>query len=266
MKECTCTAGHGQVAVGASLCTPCPTKTYKAATGIDTCSICPFGTNSSVGSDELTDCTCFAGYTAVSDGQECTACADGTYKTETGTATCDGVCPTGTSSAAGSNEQTDCKCMVGFHTPDYDGVACSPCAKGTYKNTIGIGLCQTCPGMTSSALASDDLADCKCVIGYTAASDGLQCNECAEGTYKDVTGAFVCSTCPTGNNSPTGSDEIFDCTCITGYEGNAGSVCNICPVDTYCVGGVKISCPENTHSVSGSGTLEDCVCVTGYFR
>ncbi|KAJ1464899.1 hypothetical protein T484DRAFT_1648965 [Baffinella frigidus] len=264
MKKCACPVAYGQVSVGAP-CTPCPEGTYRVAMGTGMCTVCPIGTNSSVGSDELTDCTCIPGYVAASDGLECTACAAGTYKLETDTHTCGGTCPTGTLSEAGSSTPTDCKCKPGY-TAASEGTACGPCAPGTYKNETGPVPCHTCPPKTSSASASEEQTDCTCVVGYTSGSDGTQCDACGEGTYKDVTGAFVCSTCPVGTGSPTGSDAIIDCTCMVGYEGDAGAVCTICPVDTYCVDGTQISCPENAQSVAGSDAPNDCVCNIGFFR
>ena len=42
----------------------------------------------------------------------------------------------------------------------------------------GNAQCSKCPAQTTSELGSGDLMDCKCEVGYTAASDGLQCSAC----------------------------------------------------------------------------------------
>jgi len=57
----------------------------KPLTGTGACSLCPNGTRSGGGSDNVTACICVEGYTAGSDGVECTACEAGTYKDWPGT-------------------------------------------------------------------------------------------------------------------------------------------------------------------------------------
>ncbi|KAJ1482408.1 hypothetical protein T484DRAFT_1624263 [Baffinella frigidus] len=264
LDDCTCFTGYTATEDGV-VCAECGTGTYKPTTGTGTCTMCPPGTTSVGRRDTLDTCQCLRGYTAVSDGIECTECPEGTYKTEIGATGCVGVCPTGTSSETGSDKLTDCKCNIGYAATE-DGTACSPCQPGTYKNSTGMGLCQTCPLNTSSAQASDELTDCRCFAGYTAGSDGIACSPCEIGTYKDVVGTVGCQMCPNGTSSVAGTALVTGCTCLEGYVGSAGAVCTMCPVDTYCVGGVLTNCPLNGHSLTGSFALDDCVCSSGYFR
>ena len=67
------------------------------------------------GSNELTNCTCVAGYAAALDGVACRACEVGTFK-----------------ATAGSDELTDCACLPGYAAAS-DGVACAACEAGTFK-------------------------------------------------------------------------------------------------------------------------------------
>ncbi|KAJ1471146.1 hypothetical protein T484DRAFT_1640410 [Baffinella frigidus] len=182
------------------------------------------------------------------DGDECTPCIAGWYKPNTGPGSCT-TCPTGTSSEPGSDEETDCKCKTG-HRAESDGVACSPCGAGTYKDVVGAFACKGCPLKTSSV----------------SGSNGEQCTACEVGTYKSVTGSGECSTCPDGTSSIAGTTVVTGCTCLGGYVGSAGTVCTICPENTYCVGGVLTDCPSNGVSEPGSDKLADCVCREGYFR
>ncbi|KAJ1467884.1 hypothetical protein T484DRAFT_1644994 [Baffinella frigidus] len=246
-------------------CTACATGAYKPTTGAVACTTCPDGTSSVAGSDELADCKCVVGYTATTDGEVCIACSAGSYKSTTGTGSCVGVCPTGTSSEPGSDELTDCKCNTGY-TAGSDGIACSPCGVGTYKDVAGAVGCQACPTNTSSASGSSSQSNCVCIIGYTAPSNGTDCTICEAGTYKNVTGAVECATCPGGTSSVAGTTLVAGCTCLEGYVGSAGAVCTMCPVDTYCVGGVLTDCPPNGYAEAGSDELVDCVCGTRYFR
>ena len=56
---------------------------------------------------------------------------------------------------------TDCSCVVGY-TAGADGVQCTACVAGTYKEDTGAGACSPCPGGGSSPDGSDALGDCTC--------------------------------------------------------------------------------------------------------
>ena len=61
------------------------------------------------------------------------------------------------------------------------------------------------------------MIDCKCVAGYTAASDGVACEACEAGAYKATGGGGSCTACPSKTVSSEGSDELADCKCVAGY-------------------------------------------------
>jgi len=191
------------------------------------CMTCPSHTSSASGSDELTDCVCVAGYTAISDGEACTVCEAGTFKSAVGNATCS-MCPAGASSAEESDEATDCKCLAGYSGTS-DGAVCTPCEVGTYKDVPGAGECSVCPAWTSSGEASDERTDCVCVEGYMEGLDGVECTACHAGTFKSAVGTGECSTCPANSESAAGRAL---CYCSAGFRGEDGGACDACAACT----------------------------------
>ncbi|KAJ1494851.1 hypothetical protein T484DRAFT_1608720, partial [Baffinella frigidus] len=285
IKDCVCVAGYTAALDGVA-CTACEAGTYKALTGAHACLACPAGTSSDLGSDALDDCKCLAGYRGTSDGAACSACEAGGFKSVVGTGSCT-ACPSHTSSSEKSDEVTDCVCVAGY-TVASDRVACTACEAGTYKAATGAGECSTCPAGTSSALGSDALDDCKCLVGYRGTSDGAACTACEAGTFKSAAGAGECSTCPPGTNSVSESDEVTDCQCLAGYTAASdGLKCGACETGAYkvatgagsctaCPSHTSSSeksdevtdccsmCPAGTSSALGSDALDDCKCLAGY--
>ena len=104
-------------------------------------------------------------------------------------------------------------------TSDYDGGGfmaswisgfsgvCSACLAGQYKATAGLGSCAACPWGTFSSEGSKELIDCKCVAGWTAASDGVECEVCQPGTFKSAVGSGACSACEVGTYEDRGGRQ-----------------------------------------------------------
>jgi hypothetical protein len=182
------------------------------------------------------------------------------------------MCPSQTRSASGSNELTDCKCRAGY-TAASDGVACGACNAGAYKVATGTGQCSTCPVGTSSASGSNELTDCKCRAGYTAASDGVACGACDAGAYKVATGTGDCSACLAGtSSSASGSTELTDCTdCLAGtYSSGGKSSCTDCLAGTYFTTVDNVdqcaSCAAGTSSAAGAADATSCTdCLAGTY-
>ena len=253
----TCPVGKFADTTGTVECTDCNAGTYTSSTGSEVCSTCPSGTSSLSGSYLLSHCKCMVGYSPSSDGAHCNACDPGTYASGVGSVSC-GMCPV-----------------------------------GTYQPASGQGVCLTCPDGTSSISGSDALTNCTCVVGYVAASDGVQCSECAAGSRssngdEDGIGSRTCTTCPTGTYAGPGSDRCISCPihsnthgeaavaasyceCIQGYYSNDFVVddasCIACEENTYKDShgsGLCTSCPTNTISDAGSTELSQCICKVGY--
>jgi Tyrosine-protein kinase ephrin type A/B receptor-like len=278
--DCICNAGWYGDPGGP--CTQCEVGSWCYA-GVK--AVCPVNTSSAWGSDEQVDCKCLAGYTGA-DGFACAPCVAGTYKTDAGSDVCTSCgggtysttaaattsatclsCPSNTFSLVRSDELIDCKCLAG-HSADEDGAECTACAAGTYKASTGTGTCISCetdtystdtaattaatclgcPAHTSAPEGSDALVDCKCVVGYTATENGVQCVACGKGTYKVAIGtgtctscqantysittaAFsgdTCTSCPEHTFSASNSIELSNCSCVFGYIGNDGTACTAC--------------------------------------
>ncbi|KAJ1479245.1 hypothetical protein T484DRAFT_1588478, partial [Baffinella frigidus] len=137
----------------------------------------------------------------------------------------------------------------------------SACEVGTYKTAAGAGSCAVCPSHTSSLIGSNELTDCKCLPGYTVASDGVACSACTAGAFKHVVGTAACETCPANAESSSGS---VLCQCSAGFTGADGWACVACEAGTYkATAGTAAceTCPANAESSSGSAL---CQCLAGF--
>ncbi|KAJ1465691.1 hypothetical protein T484DRAFT_1599383, partial [Baffinella frigidus] len=102
-----------------------------------------------------------------------------------------------------------------------DGVECSACEVGWYKNSSGVGGCTACPaGTTNSESARKMLSDCFCAAGYTAASDGVECSACEAGWYKNSSGVGDCTACAKSSYA----DKVGTATCLACTDGPSSVV------------------------------------------
>jgi hypothetical protein len=330
-QECVaCIAGTYKVANGSQACALCERGKYSTGIGQisqDTCIQCLENTFSGVGSSNLTNCICNVGFTGP-DGINCTACVAGTYKDVNGSAVCSlcargkyssetaetsettcTLCPQNSFTAKeGSIVVTNCTCNMGFTGPD--GVECTACIPGTFKDVNGTANCTVCargkyseefedigdttnasralaiaqalayqqcleknlqegtlegcetllrppgctacPNHTFSAEGSGNRTMCVCNQGYTG-PDGIACDACIAGTYKDINGSQACTLCqrgkystgiaitrndscvpcPDSSFSALGSGNITDCLCNAGWEGKDGGPCSACAAGTF---------------------------------
>ncbi|KAJ1492981.1 hypothetical protein T484DRAFT_1610868 [Baffinella frigidus] len=219
-----CSSGAYKNTIGNATCSLCAVDTYSttiAATSNVQCINCPANTAAVQGSNVLVACKCLMGYNGT-DGTQCTPCPAGTYKQQPGDGACilcgidtfstttaashplgmcvqceagflcsAGVktaCPFGTSSIAGSEEQTSCTCLAGYIGED--GVECTPCPAGTYKTQQGDGVCVLCPINTYSTTIAATTSD-------------------------------ACENCSVQALSPSGSNKTSDCRCKEGYYNTA---------------------------------------------
>ncbi len=270
-----CAAGKFKTTNGSAVCTDCVANTYSTvvAATINTCVGCPVYMQSAVASALITECRCNRGYTGL-DGDRCTGCTAGKYKTTVGTNLCtdcpanefsiqvnksDSVCTTCLSitsqSLAGSDEPTDCKCNKGYTGPD--GATCTGCIAGKYKTDAGSASCssclpdtyqpftekylqsdcQTCPANSTSLSASPTLVSCQCVPGFSGANGG-QCTQCYAGQFKPLKGPQACSICPNATwSSAFGATSNVTC----------------------------VQCQAYSLSRAGSTIYTDCHCDIGYY-
>ena len=203
-----CTAGKYSVNYTASSNEVCKTCMIGySAEGRSQCELCPENAIALPGSAVAQDCKCVPGYSGP-DGGTCQYCIAGKFKTENGSALCT-ECPLDTysnqiartfesdcdycydnsQSALGSDSFDDCKCSVGYTSsvPGFDGMPCTACSRGLYKNTTGHAACSACPSNTYvDVTTSDSISDC------------IQC--------------FA------NSQSAQGSDALDKCLCIGGFE------------------------------------------------
>jgi hypothetical protein len=247
-----CVAGKYKSVIGSSACLDCPVGKHSdtiEATDISTCESCPAdSTTTSSGSTQQSQCLCNIGYKGP-DGGTCESCAAGKYKSALGSAEC-------TQCEAGKHSASSGATSIG---------ACTNCAVNTYSSADN-SQCTACPSHSGSVESSSSVTDCKCNAGFTG-PDGVTCNACSSGTYKDVTGDATCSLCPGNSNSPDASNAQSACICNQGYTGPAGGTCVACSEGTYkAVAGTEACsvCTSNSISAAASVSANNCVCNMGF--
>ena len=298
-----CAPGQYKNVTGSSACIGCPQGTYNpnsSSTSPLACIGCPQGASTSAvvsvyyGYTAVQDCKCNKGFEATDPSQVCTACNPGTYKDWYGLGLCAACgsgfyqpsysaqkpiscmqCPPNTVTDSTTNDvNTTCKCKLGF-TARCDGVACSRCPAGTFKNVTGSSSCSPCPlntynsfpGSNSSAAClacpsnsvtlspgSRFRLNCLCGPGYTQTASSGECVPCLTGYYKSNYSSDPCVPCPLatyGENKGmsscaactrhamtvnVGTSQASDCLCNAGYAGLGSEACWACLAGQYKTG------------------------------
>lgn len=151
----------------------------------------------------------------------------GNWSTGDGQAVCCKQCPDALGpqriSVGARTSNASCVCNVGYTGPSGEG-SCTACAMGTYKPVAGNDTCTSCD-----------------YGRYTLAQGSLICTD------------PVCKVCPPGAISVQASAGLWDCTCKSGFFGNAstGKACSVCP--------------HNSYSPLAAASQADCTCNTGYY-
>jgi len=273
-----CAVGKYKVEAGNSACVHCIAGKYSSGTGVqfeNKCLECGVG-KSTQGLDAQTTCVdCIVDkYAVMFASAECAPCIPGTYNKNVGSMRCVACvantyspiweatlfsdcqnCPIGTSSPAGSTEQTHCICSAGWTRSTG---SCVQCVDGKYKNVMGDAACVHCLAGTYSAnLGAHSCQVCaagKSTNGLDARSLPTDCIDCSAGTHtNDLTGRPECSQCVAGKYSSSAGTAV--CTdCIAGkYSITVGDTSDVCQ-----------ECPLNTDSAKGSDSETGCICKPGY--
>ena len=223
LVDCECIPGYFYSDAAVTYeCDPCIEGTYQGSQGQSHCESCGTGgTTLQHASTAPAQCVANAGYTGP-DGGSFSACESGTYKADSGSASCLS-CPNAATSPAGSILSTDCVCNSGYSGAD--GATCTECGAGYFED-VATNACMECwrdsdnsfilansfRGLVTSATSgSTDCLDC--VSNAQPISGQNQC-ECNAGYFEELDGRHYSS---------------FD-------DGNIdmrGSVCTACPVNTY---------------------------------
>jgi hypothetical protein len=289
------------------VCTQCGKNQYCDGGG-GPAARCPNDTSTvqEVLSTRLDDCRCLQGFTSVTinDGASfmCRQCS--------GTEFCSAgalfSCPLhSTTLAAGSFNQSQCKCEPGYY--GNDGMSCAACGVGKYKDKYGSGECTPCPAGTFSGVeVLSNASGCTpcaggsysgagsyvCSVrdsGKAAKSGSANCSSCGAGFFA-TENAEGCQPCPVGtfDEAPYGglSDTCTRCSkgtasaalnatnastckwCPAGTVSGAGAgACSACNEGEYSDGGTEAcsACPANSNSAAGSA-YGKCVCNAGFFK
>jgi len=92
------------------------------------CRACPLFSHSPGGSVSMAQCECERGYAGF-QGEACSQCESGTFKTDVGNVPCD-ACPTGSDSVPGATVLSNCTCGAGYSGTEHQD--CAICPIGTY--------------------------------------------------------------------------------------------------------------------------------------
>jgi len=137
-----CAAGKYKDVTGSFPCIQCGEGTYSTEVGAVsniTCETCPSFSTAIAGSSNISNCTCNAGYTGP-DGEVCSACEAGKFKTVIGSA------------------------------------PCSACSIGTYLDRPGQTACRECPAGTVSRIGSAAQSMCTADAVQVEVSSNIDVN------------------------------------------------------------------------------------------
>jgi len=165
------------------------------------------------------------------------------------------------------NDFEVCQCMQGYGDGTGSGRgACTECALGQYKPSIGNTPCQSCsPGRTTFQLGSLTAAACVCPLGTYTTTFSDNCIPCEVGYY--CPDGFKVR-CPAFSRTMVpGATNVTDCLCNPGYWQDEGE-CIPCEAGKYkqTVGNDKCDevCPSGATTDPGASSKADCQCVQNF--
>ena len=145
-----------------------------------------------------------------------------------------------------------------------DGLACSACAAGTFKNAPGSAPCSSCPANSNSTAASDALTDCLCNAGF-AGGPGEECTECPANTFEQ---GDACQPCPANSGSAARSAGAAACKCAPGHSGPDGGPCTACArgsFKTLAGAAACVPCNADASTLQLAATeASACLCTPGF--
>jgi len=188
---------------------------------------------------------CTAGYYSATDAKEpCTPCELGTWSLDAYFAC-----------------QACNDCQPGFHVTQWCATntpgICAECPAGSYSTQSNILDCDPCVNDTWSKPGATECTACiTCPPGTyqrqnCSDTTPRACQECAAGTYSNISDAFQCSTCPAGMWSTNGAVDCTPCraeSCDVGHfisvncTSTTNKRCEECPAGTYSDSVDSLSC------------------------
>lgn len=270
--QCLCAEGYTRLD---GACVACDKDTYKTHVGNSACRQCPANTTQPLGSSarsSLASCECVPGHTGL-DGGPCAECSAGKFKPAAGPHSCT-PCHAGSNGPAASTASAQCVCIAGYFSTSVVA-QCQPCLAGTYKNSSGNRLCDTCTANSVTVSPNADarvatepataVTDCVCDASFTGPPGG-PCDVCEANFFcRGFTAQGAIQACRQNSTSPSGSSDDSDCVCVMGFYSGPSGLCNTCPRNQYCPGDdTMYGCPEHSTAPPHSTAETDCTCDSGY--
>ena len=253
---CECGPGFG-FDPQRGVCETCPRGAYKADAGNRLCSSCPEDqTTLQEASTSMLECLCRAGFSRPENETDasCINCRPGFFCNGTGVAF---SCPEGATSLEAARSLQDCSCEAGRYK---DGSSCKLCPSGRYNpfggNEASCPL--QCPTSSSSANGSSSLADCFCLPGFYAQTEGgslARCASCDTLSTLRCPGGFVGFSLR--HQLPLAKPGFFQTGVVTAFKCSVvledgrstclgGGFCDSAEDVSGCVGKYKNTCAEGS--------------------
>ena len=291
--ECVmCPPGYFKNVTGSAACDSCPVGTYNSlsrATSDAFCSPCPvLSATIAPAATALDQCQCIPG-TQGSAGAACEHCPAGSVSSGYANTVNCAQCPVNTyevdnecvqcpflqrTALPGSSSASECVCASGSEpsadSTSSNGVTCSLCTAGYYKEAMGNTMCLSCPRSKYSHEAGAVLCQ-DCPLGTVSAAEGadnvLKCS-CENGFSTHlIMGAWPsCSQC-----SPISVSEASLQDIVQYNEDNVETTiqypvntCVECPANTFPQDGQCAACPARSASQTPLSSAGKCTCDAGY--
>lgn len=255
-------------------CSSCPQGSY-CPSEVQYPTQCPANTTSYTQSKSRFDCSCLPGFTPANSSAEltggaCVACNSSQF--------CSGgaanACPAFSSIPIGSLGVTsrDCVCWLGYYSLNGNCTLCP----SNYICPYNMSSPTSCPSNSQSQSGQFSFSACACNAGFmntnTDNTTAVICSTCAANAYcAGGRSNIVSGFCPANSASPAGSSLIAQCTCNTGYYGNASVACSLCPSGFYTLTATNaascLSCLSGTFSNAWPAVgITNCTpCPAGYY-
>lgn len=195
-------------------------------------------------------------------------CPNGTYSLAGSDDIYDCACPENSDSKRNSKNIMQCVCRPGFYQ-EYSNLYplanwwCRPCTPGDYclenQNL-------SCPLHASSSSSAQNLVDCFCDPAFKNSTNRTEdsfCEECPANKY--CTGRGAVESCVTNAIAPVQSASYTACTCYLGWKGVNNTPCVACQNPKFCYSGLEATCPEGTFSPSLAWDRLNCSCLAGEY-
>jgi len=241
-EECICVPGFYGNANLDIACEICPEYHYCPGNLSNSPSIdCPTNTYSALGSHDIYNCYCMAGYSSpnASRGVACSLCEANTFCLSGQKSSCRPYSNTIANTTATSQE--NCSCIPGFYSVNSTS-ECLECPVDAYcMGGTHFMNCSTNFTTFGNKQARNGTA-CSCRHGYFYSASDEKCYGCPESSYCSG-GNVTYTTCVANAWAPAFNVFMSQCTCNEGYAGSYVG-CTPCVAGTYTVQSNSSECTK----------------------